>query len=392
MTHETILNAPQLTPALAQQIASETSAIVGFNIIITDAEGIVLGSGDPERVGSFHEASLEVIATRHAAAHSAEQAAALKGVKPGVTLPILLNDHAVGTVGITGSPAEVTRLGLIIERQTEILLQQASLLRTTLRRERFLEDLVRDVGSFAQDPLDERLIVERAREYNLNLSIPRVAIAVQCPSDTRETLSHSGWISTIVVLLREHFPHRQTVAVTTGSDRYMLLAPVGEDGLEGVLATCRRCADDLRSRLLGEPNIGVGSIGKNVDGLKTSYDDALDALRHGIRVRQPVVHIATMRTAQLLEGLTGRARDRFISSVAPGLLLQPDWRTLRDTIIAWCESGFSLVTSAKMLSIHRNTLVFRLEKIERLLGWTTRRNKEYLDLYLACQVDLISSG
>ena len=50
-----------LTPALAQEIAGETSAIIGLNIIITDADGIVIGSGDKSRVGSFHEASIEVI-------------------------------------------------------------------------------------------------------------------------------------------------------------------------------------------------------------------------------------------------------------------------------------------------------------------------------------------
>src|ERR1700750_1113778 len=77
-----------LTPALAQEIAGDTSAIIGLNIIITDAAGIVIGSGDQSRVGTFHEASVEVVETQSAAAHTAEQARRLVGVRPGMTLPI----------------------------------------------------------------------------------------------------------------------------------------------------------------------------------------------------------------------------------------------------------------------------------------------------------------
>jgi carbohydrate diacid regulator len=96
-----------LTPALAQEIAGETSAIIGLNIIITEAAGIVLGSGDRSRVGSFHEASLSAVAQRRVESHNAEEAARLQGVKPGMTLPIVHQDVVVGTV--SGSPGRPTR-------------------------------------------------------------------------------------------------------------------------------------------------------------------------------------------------------------------------------------------------------------------------------------------
>jgi carbohydrate diacid regulator len=92
-----------ITARLAQEIASETSGIIGYNVVITDREGIVLGSGDPNRVGSFHEASLEVVRTERPAAHTTEQAGLLIGVRPGITLPVFLDGEVVGTVGLTGA-------------------------------------------------------------------------------------------------------------------------------------------------------------------------------------------------------------------------------------------------------------------------------------------------
>src|SRR5688572_10130001 len=98
-----------LTPSLAQEIAGETSAIIGLNIIITDAAGIVIGSGDRTRVGTFHEASLEVVETQRVTSHNTQEARQLEGVRPGMTLPIVHDGVAVGTVGITGSPARFRR-------------------------------------------------------------------------------------------------------------------------------------------------------------------------------------------------------------------------------------------------------------------------------------------
>jgi carbohydrate diacid regulator len=55
---------------------------------------------------------VDVVRTRRPASHTAEQAAALRGVRPGLTLPLLLVDgDAVGTVGITGSPTRIQRFG-----------------------------------------------------------------------------------------------------------------------------------------------------------------------------------------------------------------------------------------------------------------------------------------
>src|SRR2546429_319788 len=103
--------APVLTSALAQEIAGDTSSIIGFNVLITDRDGTVIGSGDRSRVGTFHEASVEVMSTLRPAAHSAAQARNLRGVRPGITLPIVLGATALGT---PPDPGEATaRLALL---------------------------------------------------------------------------------------------------------------------------------------------------------------------------------------------------------------------------------------------------------------------------------------
>ncbi|MEU6351949.1 sugar diacid recognition domain-containing protein [Streptomyces sp. NPDC047072] len=75
-----------LSPSLAQEIAADTSAVIGFNVLITDSDGMVIGSGDTSRVGTFHDASIEVVLDQphHAPAAGAAKIAVVRGRHAGV--------------------------------------------------------------------------------------------------------------------------------------------------------------------------------------------------------------------------------------------------------------------------------------------------------------------
>jgi carbohydrate diacid regulator len=64
-----------LTPELAQEIATSITAAIGFNVLVTDRDGRVIGSADPTRVGSQHEASVSVVRRRTEAWHDPDAAA-----------------------------------------------------------------------------------------------------------------------------------------------------------------------------------------------------------------------------------------------------------------------------------------------------------------------------
>jgi carbohydrate diacid regulator len=381
-----------LTSTLAQQIAGETSAIVGFNILITDTEGIVIGSGDTDRVGSFHEASLEVLSTHQAATHSAAQARALQGVRPGVTLPILLSGQAVGTVGITGSPGQVTRFGLMVQRQTEILLHESLLLRSRLLRERVLEELVRDITTFDPELVDAEPILDRAREQHLDLSAARVVVVVEVLQRARADDEHGSLLPNALRLLRDCFSHPQSIATSGAADRYVVLARLGRGGRDEVVTLAHQCVEQFRDRHDADVAIGIGSTAGDLAGLRTSHQDAIDAVRLGSRdSARRVTVVDAVRVPQLVASVGHRARERYAAAVAGKLRDQPDWVNLRDTVLAWCESGFSLVRAAERLQIHRNTLVYRLEKLEELQGWQDRSGRDYLALYLACVADRLDN-
>jgi carbohydrate diacid regulator len=370
--------APVLTSALAQEIAGDTSEIIGFNVIITDRDGTVIGSGDRNRVGSFHEASLEVVRTRRSATHSAAQARVLRGVRPGITLPIVLGDTALGTVGITGSPGQVRRFGLVVKRQTEILLQEAVLLRSRLLRERAIEDVVRDVAYFDADVVDPDLIAYRAGELGYELTASRVAVVI----DVRAQPGRLALLQTI----RATFTGAQDIVAAMPSDRFVALHRTTATGALGAL--CHHVVDELHRRHDLTAAVGIGDPAHSVPELHDSYLDASTALRlGGMLGSDPVNAIDDLRIHQMLATLGQRPRARLVDALTTDLREQNDWPALSQTVVAWCETGFNLVRAAAALHIHRNTLVYRLNKIAQLTGKPVRDHRAALALYLACLAD-----
>lgn len=392
-----------LSPSLAQEIAGDTSAVIGFNVLITDAEGIVIGSGDSSRVGSFHEASVDVVRTKEPATHSASQAQQLRGVRPGVTLPLITNGQAVGTVGITGTPAQVRRFGLLVKRQTEILLRESVMLRSRLLAERAAEKLLTDIASYDPQVVEGDFLVFRAAELGFDLRLRRVAVAFEVSVPHPAPRRQGGTQTRDMALVRsellrtvgEIFADPQDIVAATAPGWIGVLhrLPAGSS-TPSLVAGCRRVTDLIAAQDGLVARAGIGEPATSVGGLHDSYQDACDALRLGARFAEaaPVHLITDLRVHQVVTAVSQAARNRLLDLTATELRAQPDWPALRDTVTAWCESGFNLVRTAEALHIHRNTVVYRMNKIEQITGRPLREYRTAMALYLACLADRLGGG
>ncbi|MFK0151513.1 CdaR family transcriptional regulator [Streptomyces sp. NPDC090493] len=399
-----------LSPSLAQEIAGDTSAVIGFNVLITDAEGMVIGSGDSSRVGTFHEASVEVVRSQEPATHDASQAQRLRGVRPGVTLPLIAGGQAVGTVGITGTPTQVRRFGLLVKRQTEILLRESVMLRSRLLAERAGEKLLADIAAYDPEVVEGDFLVFRAAELGFDLRLRRVAVVfeVTVPATaahgqgTHRQGGHRQAAPTLALvrseLLRtvgEVFADPQDIVAATAPGWIGVLhrLPAGRSA-QSLAADCRRVTDVIAVQDGLAARAGIGEAAASVGGLHDSYQDACEALRLGTRVAGgAAVHLITdLRVHQVLTAVGQSARNRLVDRTTADLRAQPDWPALRDTITAWCESGFNLVRAAEALHVHRNTVVYRMNKIEQITGRPLRAHRTTMALYLACLADQLGGG
>ncbi|MET7617489.1 helix-turn-helix domain-containing protein [Streptomyces sp. NPDC005408] len=107
--------------------------------------------------------------------------------------------------------------------------------------------------------------------------------------------------------------------------------------------------------------------------------------RYGRAGRDDRVHPA-LRTAVLLDVRATTDGPAPVSRMSLMRTLREEFRGGQDI-----EGGFSLLRASERLGMHRNTLLYRLDKIEQLSGQRVREPGAAIGLYLACLGCLMDS-
>lgn len=382
--------AGKMLRSCAQELAESTSEIAGYSVLLTDENGIVIGSSDPSRLGSLHSPSLGVIRTRKPEITTPEEAHRLpEGVRPGITLPISLAGRVVGSIAIAGPPEEVSRYGRLVQKQAELLLRENALLRSSMLREQALQELILEIAAF--DPLkaDETLLVMRGRELGYDLRPPRAVLVAEILHPEKAPLNLRLEAQ---ALARRFFSHPQDIVSRLGDDKIVVLAFLGLavreiQPLEEVRNTARLLALSLEEHGLSA-RIGIGEIAASAASLGEAFRSAGEAARLSLKKcgEEKVFYIGDLRLESLLSAVPRDRAAAFCESVLKDLPGASDAEELIQTFLAWCDSPFEPTRVAQTLSIHRNTLAYRLQKIGRLTGLDLREIRGILMLRSALEL------
>ena len=145
---------------------------------------------------------------------------------------------------------------------------------------------------------------------------------------------------------------------------------------------CLQLTEQLKRRGFSAA-VGIGSVQDGIPGLVSSYREAQVALGVGSKLLpRDKVHIITdFRVEELLLCSEPRLLDSMVERELAPLFVRTDGEELQETIVAWCESGFSVVRAAELLHVHRTTVDYRLEKLESILGVKPRDFREMSRFY-----------
>ncbi len=377
---------------LAQELADSISKVIGYDVVIADTEGIIMGCSDPQRgVGSLNEACAIVAKTGQPQLETEEDARRLKGTKPGATYPIMdSQQQVVGAVAITGDPKKVKPFALLVKNQAELYLRERIIARELLERERNLQALVADIALFRSGVNDPQVIEAKASlmGYDKSLSYAVLVADAQNPKNPR---GHYPEGNRTLMDIHQVFDAAGNVSGPIGPHRYVIFCPAqgGRDFsaksfYSGLLGRCERFLSLLQRRNFSA-TIGVGSLNSGVPGLAVSYREALMALQMGVHLfpHRKVHLIADFRVEELLMNSEMALQNAMVERELAPLFARTDGNELQDTIVAWCESGFSVVRAAELLHVHRTTVDYRLEKIEHILEVKPRDFREMSRLYWA---------
>jgi carbohydrate diacid regulator len=364
-----------LNKQLAQEIVDRTMGIIGRNINVMDNRGVIIGSGDHNRIDDVHEGAVIVIESGSGFEISKTEAEKLQGVKAGINLPITFDGNIAGVIGITGAPDEIRSYGELVRMAAELSLQQAVLINEIQWDDRLKEELVSQIIHY-EGKLDP-LFLERSQRLGIDLDLPRAAIVILTP-DRKKLFSYfKNRLKKEDLLLMQH-------------DRIVILKKLNATGKNALtsnylLKTAEGWVNGIRKTLNMEVKIGIGQYHEGLSGLAKSYQQAANTLKAGVELASEN-QIFIYKDYYLPVFLMTAVESGLTEGLPPyyNVLFQKDPKgELSETLKAIITTNGDMNGAAQKLYIHRNTLRYRLDKITEITGKDPRKMTDLLHLYLS---------
>ncbi|MDR8523209.1 sugar diacid recognition domain-containing protein [Shewanella fidelis] len=372
-----------LDASIARQIVQRTMKIIGHNINVMNNHGVILGSGDPHRVGEIHEGALLAISQKRTVEISTKNTGTLQGVKPGINLPLHYKGDIIGVIGITGEPEALKSYGELLKMTAELIVEQANTLEQAQwhyrQKEELIIELIKSEGPYSQHQRNW------ASQLNIDLDIPRVVALIKIQNDEEETAANS-MLKQVLHLLEN--PSRGNLVAMTSMTELVILKPAFLDGKAWDPALESERIDQLLARLptrlASRLKISLGHFFPATEDLNRSYQTAIETLAIGqqIRPEQNKYLYEDYSLSVLLSALKDSWRGKELLSPYQALLCADKNGQLVKTLSAYLQHFGDLQQCANSLFIHRNTLRYRLDKIQRITGVNIDQLDGLLQLYI----------
>ncbi|MGM0882482.1 MAG: CdaR family transcriptional regulator [Bacillota bacterium] len=377
----------RITRQLADIIVRKTKELTLMNMNVMDRNGIIISSSDPQRIGTLHKGAIEVIRTEDEMIISTEDTMRWAGTKPGINMPIFFQNELVGVIGITGQEAEVIPFGRAVRMMTEMLLQQAYLTEQIEMKERAKAYLVQEMIS-PSEQTSKDVLLARGQLLGVDLTLPRSMMIIHVEMNDKMTsgdLDQSYYRFTEITRLF-HNP-KQTLLAQLGLDTWVVIPEIScykneKHAKEELLHISSKIAAFISSRFKTDAQIAIGKGCKNADELAKSFQETLSLLK--IIYRYPekgqVMHIDDAALELILGEISETSGERIIHETLGDLHQYPD---LLNTLQSFYDSDMNLNETARKMGIHRNTLMYRLDRIESLIHANPKQFHQAVRIQLA---------
>ncbi|WP_049572433.1 PucR family transcriptional regulator [Streptomyces sp. SBT349] len=224
------------------------------------------------------------------------------------------------------------------------------------------------------------LLAKEARAGARLGELLRSALTEGGPGATDELAAGLGTGAEAALTVVAVAPWRAADDVPAAPPGALALCAVGGD--PGALAALVRpgAAIGVAERLRGRGTAGVGGARRGVRELADAWREALAAGRAARAERRfgPVARWEDLGPFRLLTALPGGEPDP-----AVGPLLGPEHRELARTAEAFLDLAGQATRTAEALGIHRQTLYYRLSRIEHLTGLDLDDGEDRLLLHMS---------
>jgi len=221
----------------------------------------------------------------------------------------------------------------------------------------------------------------KARELRFNNDVSRSVVLIRIPGQ-KDAVAYD--------VIQNLFPDKTKDFIVNINETDIALIKEVKSSIESkdLEKLARSIADTLSTDLYVHAFIGIGSTVSGIKELARSFKEAQVALEVGkvFDTEKAIVSYDSLGIARLIYQLPTTLCEMFLHEVFKrGSIDSLDPETLF-TIQKFFENNLNVSETSRKLFVHRNTLVYRLEKIKKLTGLDLREFDDAIVFKVALMV------
>ena len=224
--------------------------------------------------------------------------------------------------------------------------------------------------------MDNLLLVDiynRAKKLQVENNVRRVVFLIQMVLDKDMTA---------LEIVRNIFPAKQKDFVTAVDENHIVLVKElrEKDKTEDVERYAHTISDTLAGEAMSRGQVAIGTIVTDLKHVSSSYKEAKMALDVGkiFESDKSVINYEKLGVGRLIYQLPLSMCRMFLNEILDGTSIDNfDDETLA-TVNKFFENHLNVSETSRQLYIHRNTLVYRLDKLQKMTGLDLRNFEDAL--------------
>lgn len=242
-----------------------------------------------------------------------------------------------------------------------------------------------DRNNFFQNLLlDNLLLVDiynRAKKLHIEVSVPRLVYLI-------ETKSEKDGI--VTELLKGMFSVQNGDYITSVDESNVILIKSLEDGYtqDSLLDIANTIVDMMNTEAMLNVKVAFGTVVSELKDVSKSYKEAKMSLDVGkiFYAEKNVMAYSTLGIGRLIYQLPINLCRIFIKEIFGDSIPEELDEEMLTTINKFFENNLNVSETSRQLFVHRNTLVYRIEKMQKCTGLDIRTFDDALTFKIALMV------
>lgn len=347
----------RLFQSVIHQMKDAVDRIIG----VIDENGVIIACSELVKIGKVRQGVREEISY--------------------TTDAVVQGGYTYRTIGV-GTKSEYV---VFVEGEDKNADKTSKLLAISLSNIKNLYDEKYDKGSFIKNIILDNILPSdiyiKSKELHFNTEEMRIVFLIKFNEKT-DVMPFE--------MLQNMFPDKSKDYVISVGENDIVLVKDIKPGTEmkEIENIATNIADTISAEFYTKVSIGISTIVDNIKDLARAYKEAQIALEVGkvFETEKVIISYENLGIGRLIYQLPTTLCEMFLQEVfKKGSLESLDRETLM-TIQSFFENNLNVSETSRKLFVHRNTLVYRLDKIRKLTGLDLREFEHAITFKVALMV------